>query len=103
MSQYQTDLEEFFLSRDPSREGYRFSTFEEEILTLQKANPHKPIRCISQWIWLDLRCGLELISLYRDKGLQPTTLSAERIIFDSLDPTTIGRRLNRASPLLAYK
>ena len=102
-SQYQRDVEELFSPREHLKAGYEFSEFEEVILSLQKENPEKPIRCLTEWVWLDLRCNTELINLYMQENIQPVILAAERIIFDSEDPSAIGYRLPRTSPLIAYQ
>ena len=102
-SQYQRDVEEFFSPGEPLKAGYEFSEFEEVILSLQKESPEKPIRCLTGWVWLDLRCNTELINLYKQQNIQPVILTAECIIFDSADLSAIGYRLPRTSPLIAYK
>ena len=92
-----------FSQGEPLKAGYEFSEYEEVILSLQKENPENPIRCLTEWVWLDLRCNAELINLYKQENIQPVILTAERIIFDSEDPNAIGYRLPRVSPLIAYK
>ncbi len=61
----------------------------------------KPIRVISNWYWLDVRCTESERQFYDDHGLQLAYLMAFKIMHDTTQPKSVGKWV-RTSPLYKF-
>ena len=77
-------------------------TPRDELLEIaHRINPHKPVRIIDQWTWLDVSVSPEKWVFFEAQGLKPAMLMALSIVYDSTQPDSIGNWV-RTSPLAVF-